>query len=556
MPETGRSRTIANQDRSQSQIIFEMISVPEEATAFLGVVGVFLVLLMVFYVYLNKRFCFASAGSFPCCDKPLKEHKVPAAKNLGTAYNYEEVESSTDSEDEVMQRLRHSASSQGALRRLLGHENEPESVVLGPKRICMSADKREDKSRSGHTDLISLAEKGRIGKGSSGSSFSSEEASGQEESADDDMRKLAATVVSATIDGGSAVSAIQSQQHFENAAFEKADEANSSRYAEDLVEPDEHLFDVTDLQSRMEETEATSATRCGILETVFLYDKPSRKVAVTIVQAQDLPSRDRGGANHVQVRILLLPHKRQKHKTKIRQGENPQFNECFVFNRISPEDVDSLGMRFRLYGCERMRREHLIGECILSFSTINLGQQVTVLMTLEPRSNITHSDSKTDLSSLARSDSTGSTQSMQHGGLPELLLGAAYNGTTGRLSIEVIKGSHFRNMTMNRAPDTYVKLSLVSSTGQEIARSKTSVRRGQPNPLFKETFVFQVALFQLPDVTLMVAVYNKRSMKRKEMIGWFSLGLNSSGEEELSHWNDMRENKGEQVCRWHVLLET
>jgi len=41
---------------------------------------------------------------------------------------------------------------------------------------------------------------------------------------------------------------------------------------------------------------------------------------------------------------------------------------------------------------------------------------------------------------------------MQHGGMPELLLGLAYNGTTGRLSVEVIKGSNFRNMAMNRAP--------------------------------------------------------------------------------------------------------
>jgi synaptotagmin-14/16 len=47
---------------------------------------------------------------------------------------------------------------------------------------------------------------------------------------------------------------------------------------------------------------------------------------------------------------------------------------------------------------------------------------------------------------------------------------------------------------MTRAPDTYVKLTLVSSMGQEMARSKTSVRRGQPNPLFKETFMFQVGL--------------------------------------------------------------
>ena len=65
----------------------------------------------------------------------------------------------------------------------------------------------------------------------------------------------------------------------------------------------------------------------------------------------------------------------------------------------------------------------------------------------------------------------------------------------------------------------------MSPNGQEIARSKTSIRRGQPNPLYKETFMFQVALFQLQDVTLMTSVYNKRSMKRKEMIGWFSLGI-------------------------------
>lgn len=46
--------------------------------------------------------------------------------------------------------------------------------------------------------------------------------------------------------------------------------------------------------------------------------------------------------------------------------------------------------------------------------------------------------------SLARSDSTSSTHSMQHGGVPELLLGLAYNAVTGRLSVEVVKGSHFR----------------------------------------------------------------------------------------------------------------
>lgn len=87
---------------------------------------------------------------------------------------------------------------------------------------------------------------------------------------------------------------------------------------------------------------------------------------------------------------------------------------------------------------------------------------------------------------------------MQHGGVPELLLALAYNGTTGRLTVEVVKGSHFRNLALNKAPDTYVKLCLVSSMGQEMARAKTSTRRGQPNPLFKETFVFQVKFLPFP----------------------------------------------------------
>ena len=76
-----------------------------------------------------------------------------------------------------------------------------------------------------------------------------------------------------------------------------------------------------------------------------------------------------------------------------------------------------------------------------------------------------------------------------------------------------------------RIADTSVKLALMSSSGKEMARSKTTVRRGQPNPLFKETFMFQVPQIQLTDVTLMVSVNAVRSLKRRpEMIGWFSLG--------------------------------
>ena len=80
---------------------------------------------------------------------------------------------------------------------------------------------------------------------------------------------------------------------------------------------------------------------------------------------------------------------------------------------------------------------------------------------------------------------------MQHGGVAEMLLGLGYNGTTGRLTVEIAKGSHFRNLTLNKAPDTYVKLCLVSSMGQELARSKHQPNEGSQILCIKKHLYFK-----------------------------------------------------------------
>ena len=57
------------------------VAVPPEALAFLGAVGFFLILLVVFFLYLNKKLCFSECGGFPCIDKPIK--KEPKTNKLG-----------------------------------------------------------------------------------------------------------------------------------------------------------------------------------------------------------------------------------------------------------------------------------------------------------------------------------------------------------------------------------------------------------------------------------------------------------------------------------------
>ncbi|XP_069656317.1 synaptotagmin-14 isoform X1 [Haliaeetus albicilla] len=313
----------------------------------------------------------------------------------------------------------------------------------------------------------------------------------------------------------------------------------------------------------------------GTLDVTFDYDSQEQKLLVTVTAVTDIPTYSRTGGSSWQVHLVLLPIKKQRAKTSIQRGPCPVFTETFKFNHVESEMIGNYAVRFRLYSVRRMKKERVVGEKIFYLTKLNLQGKMSVPVILEPSYSLSGCDSQMSMSEVSCSESTSSCQSLVHGSAPEILIGLLYNATTGRLSAEVIKGSHFKNLAANRPPnglfcclkhliggqvyiirDTYVKLTLLNSMGQEMSKCKTSIRRGQPNPVYKETFVFQVALFQLSDVTLILSVYNKRSMKRKEMIGWISLGLNSSGEDELNHWTEMKESKGQQVCRWHTLLES
>ncbi|XP_042593194.1 synaptotagmin-14-like isoform X3 [Cyprinus carpio] len=313
----------------------------------------------------------------------------------------------------------------------------------------------------------------------------------------------------------------------------------------------------------------------GTLDVIFDYDSSDQRLSVTITALTDIPSLKRTGNISWQVHLVLLPTKKQRAKTIIQRGPCPIFTETLHFSHIESEMIGNYAIRFRLYSIRRMKKEKALGEKVFYLTKLNLQGKMSVPIILDPCCNIPGSDSQASVSDVSCSETASSFPSAGQGSAPEILLGLVYNATTGRLSVEVIKGSHFKNLAANKPPnslfcclkhliggqvyiirDTYVKLTLLNSMGQEMSKCKTSICRGQPNPTYKETFVFQVALFQLSDVTLILSVYNKRSMKRKEMIGWISLGLNSSGEEELTHWTQMKESKGQQVCRWHSLLES
>ncbi|KAK5857846.1 hypothetical protein PBY51_011062 [Eleginops maclovinus] len=537
--------------------------IPPEAIGFLSAVGVFIVALAVLFLFINKKLCFSRVGGMPCLEQHgrRKKGRVGIRQGLVNSYGEDDDEgsSSSDSEEEVLKQFEISVSRSQSFRAPAasnsGEQQQQQTQLSVSRRHKFSrlsdqeegstepsdCEEMEAKSQpQGFQDPLSAAleETERVASAASLDTPATVRASGARDSPTLSMNRQAA-------DGSE-----DTQKAADCVKNDITD--SSSTWSPEPPQGEPTSEPVSSASSR------TPISKCGDLVLSLEYRADMEKLLVSVIAARDIPDKARSGMDSWQVHMVLLPSKKQRHKTTVQKGSLPHFNETFRFSRLDPSELQMSAVRFRLYalGASRMSRERMMGEKVLRLGGMNPdGGTMETTLVLEPRSNLKSLDSQQSLSAVSHSDSASSTQSLTHGGVPELLVGLTYNATTGRMSVELIKGSHFRNLAINRPPDTYGRLTLLNSVGQEISRCKTSVRRGQPNPVYKETFVFQVALFQLSDVTLLVSIYNRRSMKRKEMVGWIALGQNSSGEEEQLHWQDMKESRGQQVCRWHVLLE-
>ncbi|KAI2801075.1 Protein kinase C conserved region 2 (CalB), partial [Blomia tropicalis] len=534
-----------------------MFSVPTEMstiTMLTLMAGVLMTFILIFIAYRTNRSCFQSVSKCWCCSKSTSlNSKRRISKELeifnGGVDTIRTKNRTIQRQISICQDDCDPINYEPFKRRstnILKQQAIYASLALKNNTKTLESLMNNKEGKTGK-DLISLAEKGRIGKQTSTEGSASSETGSAEDNTGFILEKKSAILRRLK------TASTESKESSTDVAGHKYQML--SNYL-DNYESDTQSSNLPDFSpnTTISEPVMNGPIKCGRLEASFAYDAPSKRLCVTVIQANEIPfGEPRAGVNQVYVQVILLPHKKTKYRTKSKPIFCPVFNESFTFNRINPEGIMNLGLRFRVYSLCFARKNHLIGESRLLFACMKPQQQETKLwFSLETPLKRPSTDLRSDVSSLARTDST-SSQSL-YNTLPELLLGLAYNGTTGRLSVTVMKGSQFRCIS-TRTPDTYMKITLVSSSGQEIARCKTSVCRAQPNPHFKETFIFQVALFQLPDVSLMLFAYNKRSIKRKELIGWLALGCNSSGDEELSHWNDMRDSKGEQVARWHVLLE-
>uniref|UniRef100_A0A8C6TZN3 Synaptotagmin XIVa n=1 Tax=Neogobius melanostomus TaxID=47308 RepID=A0A8C6TZN3_9GOBI len=542
------------------------VAVSPEVLGFLTAIGLFIVLMTFLFWYLNNKLALENPGSLPCLDD-FRKNTEPQGEPENTYKDGHLQGSSSDSEDELIGQYREAVSRSQGLRGGR-HKYSLLTAEYDGYSSDASADDANCIQRMSRTPPLDELQPPPY----------------QDENGSPRMSCTLSDLGDAKCD----LSQNSGSPHMsfgkcpsEGSEGPETESYLNKGYEEDAPSDSTAVLSPEDISARGSAArlpkgyEPDPVAKYGTLDVVFDYDSEDQQLGVTIMAATDLPPVKHMGNLSWQVHLVLLPTKKHRAKTGVQRGPCPIFTETFYFSHVESEMIGNYAIRFRLYSMRRMKKEKVLGEKVFYLTKLCLQGKMSVPVILDPSNVFQGGESQVSLSDLTCSESASSFQSVSQTSTPEILVGLVYNATTGRLSVEVIKGIHFKNLAANKPPnglfcclkhliggqvyiirDTYVKLTLLNSMGHEMSKCKTSICRGQPNPIYKETFIFQVALFQLSDVTLILSVYNKRSMKRKEMIGWISLGLNSSGEEELSHWTEMKESKGQQVCRWHSLLES
>ncbi|XP_062325686.1 synaptotagmin-14 isoform X3 [Osmerus eperlanus] len=567
--------------------------VSPEALGFLTAIGVFIVLMILLFMYLNNKLTPGNAGNLQCLDTFGKTKEVQ-----DKVYPDEDLRDSSDSEDEVMGQYQEAVNRSQGLQGCRTNSQQQRGYCWETRQkyspLSVEYDGYSSEASVEDANCIQRMRRTPPLDELQPPPYQDEDGSPRMSCSPSDLGDTKCDLSytdSPHHSYGKCPSEGSGGQEMEN-YLHKCYEEDVPSDSTAVLSPEKPLYRAwyksKDSHQKQKDMSARGSmvllpkgyepdpvAKYGTLDVVLDYGSGDQRLTVTVTAVTDIPALKRTGNVSWQVHMVLLPTKKQRAKTSIQKGPCPVFTETFRFSHVESDMIGNYAIRFRLYSVRRMKKEKVLGEKVFFLTKLNLQGKMSVPVILDPCCALPGSESQGSLSELSCSGSASSFQTVSQGSMAEILVGLVYNATTGRLSVEIIKGSHFKNLAANKPPnglfcclkhliggqvyiirDTYVKLTLLNSMGQEMSKCKTSICRGQPNPMYKETFVFQVALFQLSDVTLILSVYNKRSMKRKEMIGWISLGLNSSGEEELTHWTEMKESKGQQVCRWHSLLES
>ncbi|XP_043515288.1 synaptotagmin 1 isoform X2 [Frieseomelitta varia] len=293
------------------------------------------------------------------------------------------------------------------------------------------------------------------------------------------------------------------------------------------------MEELTDNAEEPDEGESKqSEVKLGKLQYKLEYDFNTNSLAVTVIQAEELPALDMGGTSDPYVKVYLLPDKKKKFETKVhRKTLSPVFNETFTFKGVAYAEAMNKTLVFAIFDFDRFSKHDQIGEVKVPLCQVDLAQTIEEWRELQSVEGEGGQDNK----------------------LGDICFSLRYVPTAGKLTVVILEAKNLKKMDVGGLSDPYVKIALMQN-GKRLKKKKTSIKKCTLNPYYNESFTFEVPFEQIQKVQLVVTVVDYDRIGTSEPIGKVVLGYNASGT-ELRHWSDMLASPRRPIAQWHTLKD-
>ncbi|KAL6457563.1 hypothetical protein MHYP_G00345260 [Metynnis hypsauchen] len=276
-----------------------------------------------------------------------------------------------------------------------------------------------------------------------------------------------------------------------------------------------------------------SSPSLGNLSLAIDYNFPKKALVVTILGAHGLPAVDeQTGSSDPYVKMTILPEKKHRVKTRVmRKTLEPAFDETFTFYGVSYSSLAELTLHFLVLSFDRFARDDVIGEAVVPLAGVDPSTG---------KVHITQNITK---------------RNIQCGSRGELLVSLSYQPATHRLNVVVLKAKHLPTMDITSLPgNPYVKVNVFYGR-RRIAKKKTHVKKCTLNPVFNESFIYDVPAELMPDISIEFLLIDFDRTTKNEVVGRLFLGGQSPTPSGVTHWREVCDNPRRQIAKWHNLAE-
>merc|ERR1712066_390695 len=277
----------------------------------------------------------------------------------------------------------------------------------------------------------------------------------------------------------------------------------------------------------------------GTLHCTMKYSFDKNALIVTVNRCENLPAKDSNSkSSDPYVKLQLLPEKQHKVKTRVmRRTLNPVYDEDFTFYGVHFNQLPTLTLHFVVLSFDRYSRDDVIGEVMPELEHVDLKESeqnpVPISKEITPRSF-----------------------KLKSQGRGEILVSLCYQPAANRITVVVLKARNLPKMDITGLSDPYVKIYLLYND-QRIAKKKTHVKKRTLNPVFNESFVFELPHLEegLKNISLEFMLLDWDRVTKNEVIGRLELGGEGCEGPELAHWKEIQASPRRQIAEWHKLKE-